>query len=337
MINHKFFENIGLVSCSSRFNFGDVLYGKIAELSCRKFVHVTLNGMVCKELKHNSISITDGSFNQLNYLGGEMFPKPLVAHYKSESLIKYIYHNLKSKMPFSRYPEDFFGNSEEYAAHAIGMQRLNKENTQTINYLKNFRFLGVRDILSFDVSEKLNLNPVFVPDLGFTCKKIFNNKNNKNSVIAIHLNSFQLKSNENKVIDLLVYLKRNNIKFNIISLASCRNHDDRHKLILIAKKFNVEYVEINDVDSGIRLLSSVDGYIGNSFHGGVVAAAYGANVIWLKAHGQKMDNLAKTYNLNVVNLNNETPKNILNLMSTIDDKICDDAYTAWLNFQNKYI
>jgi polysaccharide pyruvyl transferase WcaK-like protein len=314
-----------VVSASSRFNYGDVLYAYIAENILEFDEHMNLSGTnVDPSIMKPTQAINKFRADRIVYLGGELFPKPYWSHWMLESKLKaYWYRLIQKVLKNKRYFLN--SNSNNEYALAIGAQKLSSLDGALIERLQSFEFLGVRDYVTEEALTKLGVNCEFVPDLAFSIAEIFQPASVHDFKYGVfHFNEDTLTNNFD---DCAALIKKISVKYNvkpvIQNFARCPNHDSESLSRKLALTSDAIFSEASNIKTITNVLAGADFYVGNSFHGGVVASSYGADIGWIGAHGEKLKNLALTYDLPLIDLTSTKSVELRKIKSNLSEQVIE--------------
>lgn len=297
MSGHRMKQVNTAVAASSRFNYGDVLYSLLADKVFSDISHVNLTGVIPEEVQGNVYKFDKVRSNRNIYLGGELFPKAISAQYKSESVYSFYKYRIaeRLKLPI---PKGLFVKSDKSMSLSVGMQNIDMADMATIRELEKFEFLGVRDDVTFSKLKSYGLNPVLIPDFALITPDVYTFPSQKKNIAIFHFNENYLENYFDRAEEIVKkYTEEYKVVPVIQNMARCFNHDSSQLSQRLAKHVGGEFYEADSVEGITRRLSSCKLYVGNSFHGGIVASVYGADIVWVSAHGNKLKNLAGFYNI----------------------------------------
>ncbi|WP_300433551.1 polysaccharide pyruvyl transferase family protein [uncultured Thalassolituus sp.] len=303
MINRKIKQANTAVATSSRFNYGDILYSLLADKVFPGISHVNLTGLIPDKVQGDIYGFDKVCSAKNIYLGGELFPKALSAQYKSESIYGFYKYRIaeRLKLPI---PRGLFVKSDRSISLSVGMQNIDMADKATIRELDRLEFLGVRDDTTFSKLKDHGLNPVIVPDFALITPDVYTFSDGKKDIAIFHFNESYLENYFDRAEAIVNwYTAEHKLVPVVQNMARCLNHDSNELSQRLAERVGGEFYEADSVEGITKRLSSCKLYVGNSFHGGIVASVYGAEIVWVSAHGNKLKNLAGFYNVPYISEN----------------------------------
>jgi polysaccharide pyruvyl transferase WcaK-like protein len=291
----------GIIAASSRFNFGDVLYSKLAEYMFSDFIHVNLNGCNVDNFTNITLPFNKVSLDKAMYIGGELYPKSISSQWLSEDRYRAFFYRVAEKLNLAIAPGLFVAARREMSL-SVGMQNIDMASRDTVSRLSKFEFLGVRDDISYKKAKLRGLDPTLIPDIALLSSEYMSCKLEKTNTAVFHFNEAFLKYNFNDALEIVNYYS-NNFGLNPIiqNMAKCKNHDSEHLARLLANRVKGQFLDADSVVDIVRTLERCNLYVGNSFHGGIVASSFKSPIVWVEAHGNKLKNLSNFYSIPYIN------------------------------------